>query len=196
MASQTRRFCRCIKKVRSSIKPIRGTTESAAIAVCVKSVLQKHGRTLKKFRCKGKDARVITQRRKRGGGSSASKSRHSKSRSSKSRGGPYFITLVDDTSVKIHRPGSTFILREGDLVTGITYINATRRMVFKLKRVSFGSDHKITKLTFTFEHQGSTASPELHLNDKRVVQFENLRGGVPVPNHQFAQLAKHIQKIN
>ena len=196
MASQTRRFCRCIKKVRSTIKSTRGTPESAAIAVCVKSVLQKHGRTLKKFRCKGKNARVITQRRKRGGGTSASRSRRSKSHSSKSRGSPYFITLVDDTTVKIHRPGSSFILREGDLVRGIVYINATKRMVFKFKRVSFGSDYRITKLTFTFEHQGSTASPELHLNDKRVVQFENLRGGIGVPNHQFAQLAKHIEKID
>jgi len=69
-------------------------------------------------------------------------------------------------------------------------------MVFKFKRVSFGSDYRITKLTFTFEHQGSTASPALHLNADRVVQFENLRGGISVPNHQFALLAKYIQKID
>jgi hypothetical protein len=192
MVSQTRRFCRCIKDVRRSVKPIQGTPESAAIAICVKSVLQKHGRTLKKFSCRGKGARVITQRRKRGGGTSASKSR-----SSKSRGQPYYITLqADGASVKIHRPGSSFILREGDLVKGITYINATKTMVFKLKNISYGLDRVIRKLTFTFEHQGSTVSPALSLDAERIVQFENLRGGISVPNHQFAQLAKHIQKIN
>ena len=37
-------FCRCIKKVRSYIKPIKGSPESAAIAVCIKSVLQTKGK--------------------------------------------------------------------------------------------------------------------------------------------------------
>ena len=60
-------FCDCIKKVRSYIKPIKGTKESrhvkhgsrvrgantsAAIAVCVKSVLQTKGKTLRKFKCR------------------------------------------------------------------------------------------------------------------------------------------------
>jgi hypothetical protein len=62
--SQTRKFCRCIKKVRKYIKPIRGTSEGAAIAVCVKSVLQTRGRTLRKFHCKGKKPYVATQPRK------------------------------------------------------------------------------------------------------------------------------------
>ena len=47
----SKKFCRCIKQVRSYIKPIKGTKESAAIAICVKSVLQTRGRTLKKFKC-------------------------------------------------------------------------------------------------------------------------------------------------
>uniref|UniRef100_A0A6C0DHA3 Uncharacterized protein n=1 Tax=viral metagenome TaxID=1070528 RepID=A0A6C0DHA3_9ZZZZ len=62
--SQTRRFCSCIKKVRKYIKPRRGTKESAATAICVKSVLQTRGRTLRKFHCKtrkGKKAYVATQ---------------------------------------------------------------------------------------------------------------------------------------
>ena len=53
----TQSFCRCIKKVRNSIKPqTRGQSkESAAIAVCIKSVLGSKKRTLKKFSCrKGK----------------------------------------------------------------------------------------------------------------------------------------------
>ena len=55
-------FCKCIKSVRSYIKPIRGTKEQAAIAVCVKSVLQSKGKTLRKFNCKKKQ---LTTRRLR-----------------------------------------------------------------------------------------------------------------------------------
>lgn len=53
----SKKFCRCIKQVRSSIK---GTKEGAAIAICVKSVLQSRGRTLKRFRC-GKKRFLQTQ---------------------------------------------------------------------------------------------------------------------------------------
>jgi len=59
----TKDFCRCIKKVRSSIKPIKGTKESAAIAVCVKSVLQTKGKTLRKFKCR--NGKLFTQKKKR-----------------------------------------------------------------------------------------------------------------------------------
>ena len=48
-----RRFCACIKKVRKTIKSRKNSTkEQGAIAVCVKSVLQSKGKTLKKFTCK------------------------------------------------------------------------------------------------------------------------------------------------
>jgi len=67
--SQTDRFCRCIKKVRKTIRVRRGTPntnqgrEGAAIGICVKSVLQRKlkptGRTLRKFSCK--KHRVVTQ---------------------------------------------------------------------------------------------------------------------------------------
>ena len=52
------RFCDCVKQVRRSVKTRKGSSkgprgrEQAAIAICVKSVLQKRGRTLKKFRCR------------------------------------------------------------------------------------------------------------------------------------------------
>ena len=63
--SQTRKFCKCIKDVRKTVKARRGSSkEKGAIAICVKSVLQKKGRTLKKFKC-GRKARVLTQRRLR-----------------------------------------------------------------------------------------------------------------------------------
>lgn len=205
--SQTRRFCRCIKKVRETVKARKGSSkESGAIAICVTSVLQgkTKKRTLKKFHCKtrnGKKARVITQPRLQGGSSSMSRA---KSRSgSRSYADPsrYYITLEPDgESVKIHRPRGTFILREGDLATGVLYLNATKRVSFKLKRISFGPDQGrdlvIKKLSFKFIHKGKSASPTLFLGNEKEIQFENLRDGVAVPSHQFALLAKHIQKID
>ena len=57
MKSTIKRLCSCIKSVRRKFK------ESAAIAICVKSVLQTKGRTIKKFSCrKGK---LQTQKMKR-----------------------------------------------------------------------------------------------------------------------------------
>jgi hypothetical protein len=57
--TQTRRFCKCIKSVKKT-----GKTERGAIAICVHSVLQSRGRTMKKFNC-GRLARVFTQKAKR-----------------------------------------------------------------------------------------------------------------------------------
>jgi hypothetical protein len=61
---QADRFCRCIKKVRKTVKLRSGRgdaeREKAAIAICVKSVLQSKGRTLKKFSCR-KGAKLQTQ---------------------------------------------------------------------------------------------------------------------------------------
>jgi hypothetical protein len=54
--TKTRRFCRCIKAVKKT-----GKTERGAIAICVHSVLQKKGRTLRRFNC-GRKAAVETQR--------------------------------------------------------------------------------------------------------------------------------------
>jgi hypothetical protein len=55
-------FCHCIKKVKSTVKlrNKKSTKEQAAIGICVKSVLQTRGKTLKKFRC-GKKPRLLTQ---------------------------------------------------------------------------------------------------------------------------------------
>lgn len=61
---QAQKFCRCIKSVRKTLKNRPGSTkEQGAIAVCVKSVVQKRGRTLKTFKC-GKKPRLVTQKRK------------------------------------------------------------------------------------------------------------------------------------
>jgi hypothetical protein len=55
------RFSRCVKKVRKTVSPRKGSTkESAAIGICVKSVLHTRGRTLKRYSKK----RLVTQKRK------------------------------------------------------------------------------------------------------------------------------------
>ena len=51
-------FCHCIKKVRDTVKlriKSARTKESAAIGICVKSVLQRRGKTLKRFSCRKKE---------------------------------------------------------------------------------------------------------------------------------------------
>jgi hypothetical protein len=59
--SQTARFNRCVKSIRKTVKARKGSTkESAAIGICVKSVLHKRGRTLKRYSKK----RLVTQKRK------------------------------------------------------------------------------------------------------------------------------------
>jgi hypothetical protein len=52
-----RKLCSCIKKVRDTVKlRIKSRNkESAAIAICVKSVLQRRGKTLKRFSCRKKE---------------------------------------------------------------------------------------------------------------------------------------------
>jgi hypothetical protein len=62
-------LCRCIKKVRKTVKLRRGQSksrkdrESAAIGICVKSVIQTRGKTLKKFKCNPKPY-LLTQKYK------------------------------------------------------------------------------------------------------------------------------------
>jgi hypothetical protein len=51
-----KKFCSCIKSVRKTVKvrgknKSKGAKESAAIAICVNSVLKRQGKTLKKFTC-------------------------------------------------------------------------------------------------------------------------------------------------
>jgi hypothetical protein len=59
--SQTERFSRCVKMVRRSVKPLPGSNkESAAIAICTKTILHKRGRTIKRYSKK----RLVTQRKK------------------------------------------------------------------------------------------------------------------------------------
>lgn len=58
------KFSRCVKSVRRTVRARKGSNkESAAIAICTKTVLQKRGRTIKRYR-KG---RLTTQKKLRGG---------------------------------------------------------------------------------------------------------------------------------
>ena len=60
--SQAKRFCKCIKAVRKTVRVRPGSNrESAALAICTKTILQSRGRTLKKFSCK-KGAKLMTQK--------------------------------------------------------------------------------------------------------------------------------------
>jgi hypothetical protein len=58
------KFNRCVKSVKKTVKARKGSNkESAAIAICTKSVLQKRGRTMKRYTRK----RLVTQKKFRGG---------------------------------------------------------------------------------------------------------------------------------
>jgi hypothetical protein len=61
-------FCRCIGKVRRTvkvrkgIKPTAANKEAAAIAICTRSVLGRRGKTLKRFSCGRKQPFLKTQK--------------------------------------------------------------------------------------------------------------------------------------
>lgn len=62
---EVNRFCKCIKNVRKTVKlrPGQRNREAAAIGICVKSVLQTRGKTLRKFSCK--NGKLTTQKLRR-----------------------------------------------------------------------------------------------------------------------------------
>jgi hypothetical protein len=60
-----KKLCSCIKKVRKTVKVRKGAStkkarEQAAIGICVRSVLQTRGKTLKRFSCLKKPV-LVTQ---------------------------------------------------------------------------------------------------------------------------------------
>jgi hypothetical protein len=62
------KFNRCVKSVKKTVRARKGSNkESAAIAICTKSVLQKRGRTMKSYSRK----RLLTQKKFRGGAQSS-----------------------------------------------------------------------------------------------------------------------------
>ena len=62
--SLTRKFTRCVKKVRKTVKSRKGSNpESAAIAICTKAVLFPRGRTIKRFKMINGKPKLITQKK-------------------------------------------------------------------------------------------------------------------------------------
>jgi hypothetical protein len=60
----SRKFNRCVKSVKRTVRARKGSNkESAAIAICTKSVLHKRGRTMKRY----SRGRLSTQKKLRGG---------------------------------------------------------------------------------------------------------------------------------
>lgn len=60
MAKLAKTFCRCIKKVKRTVKVRNGSKpEQAAIGICVKSVLGTRGKTLQKFSCTKKGGPIL-----------------------------------------------------------------------------------------------------------------------------------------
>lgn len=65
--AQAEKFCRCIKSVKKTVKLRKGqkktptAKEQAAIAICTTTMLQRRGRTLRKFKCRGKKPMLETQ---------------------------------------------------------------------------------------------------------------------------------------
>jgi hypothetical protein len=59
-----KRFCRCIKKVRKTVKVRpKSSPEQGAIAICVKSVLHRKNKTIKKFNCSNQNKpKIVLQK--------------------------------------------------------------------------------------------------------------------------------------
>lgn len=61
----TQKFCSCIRKVRKTIRRTRRKDKlGRSIGICVRSVLQTKGKTLKSFSCKKR--KLVTQPLKNG----------------------------------------------------------------------------------------------------------------------------------
>jgi len=119
---------------------------------------------------------------RRGGGPSASKSKSD-----------YFITLHDNTSVWIHKPEDTFLLREGDIVSGIEYLNTGKTMQFKLRSVGT-QQGELNKLRFQFVKDGKVRKLHMAPDGKRL-EVNDLEIGISIDKHQFSVLAESIQKV-
>ncbi len=65
--TQAKRMCDCVKSVRRKVKVRKGlapSKEGAAIAICTRSILWPQKRTMKTIKCKGKNPKLFTQKRK------------------------------------------------------------------------------------------------------------------------------------
>jgi len=181
--SQTKRFCRCIKKVRKTLKARKGSSkESGAIGVCVKSVLQRKleptGRTLFKFHCKtrkGKKGRVLTQPQTGG--------KHYTIREDPCKGSPIRLTSIPtgkEDSITYHKDGKDRVLKPGDHVLSITLQDIIRKHPRRIRSRSGSKSRSesfsMSDLIFIDAHYKTLHRPELHirpvLNDYRITKLE------------------------
>ena len=182
--SQTKRFCRCIKKVRKTIKARKGSSkESGAIGVCVKSVLQRKlaptGRTLFKFHCKtrkGKKGRVITQPMKQQTGG-----KHYTIREDPCKGSPIRLTSIPtgkEDSITYHKDGKRHVLKPGDHILSISLQDIIRKHPRRIKSgsKSRSESSSMSNLIFVDAHYKTLHGPELHtrpsLEDYRITKLE------------------------
>jgi hypothetical protein len=197
--SQTKRFCRCIKKVRKTIKARKGSSkESGAIGVCVKSVLQQKlkptGRTLFKFHCKtrrGAKGRVITQPQK-GGRDNDCKQTH--------------ITLTsiptgEGDSITIRKSAhDIFTLKPGTpiLSIGLGSIFHEKRHRRSKSRSASGS---MSNLVFQEAHYKTLHVPDRHrrptLDQYQITKLQFTQGDKTkyVDCEDFEELANHIVPV-
>lgn len=179
--SQTKRFCRCIKNVRKTLKARKGQSkESGAIGVCVKSVLQRKleptGRTLFKFHCKtrkGKKGRVLTQPQKGG--------KHYTIREDPCKRSPIRLTSIPtgkEDSITYHKDGKAHVLKPGDHVLSIALQDILRKHP---RRIRSGSKSRsasasMSNLIFIGAHYKTLHGPELHkrpsLEDYQITKLE------------------------
>jgi hypothetical protein len=204
--SQTKRFCRCIKKVRKTIKARKGSSkESGAIGVCVKSVLQRKleptGRTLFKFHCrtrKGLKGRVVTQPQKGG--------KHYTIREDPCRNSPVTLTSIpkdgQEDSILIHKSARDMvILKPGDTILSIGLGPILRGKSFrrsKSRSASASASASVSHLTFEEAHYKSFHAPKINthptLKDYQITNLLFRQDGHrrQIDCEDFKEFAKHV----
>ena len=214
--SQTKRFCRCIKNVRKTLKARKGQSkESGAIGVCVKSVLQRKlaptGRTLFKFHCKtrrGTKGRVITQPMKGG--------KHYTIREDPCKGSRVKLTAIpregiQDSIIIQKSAHDTVVLKPGDPILSIGLgpilrdkgirvikIRSKSRTRSKSKSASASASLSTSNLIYEEAHYKTLHIPEIHkrptLDQYQITRLIFSQDGHPkhIDCEDFKDFAKHV----
>ena len=210
--SQTKRFCRCIKNVRKTLKARKGQSkESGAIGVCVKSVLQRKleptGRTLFRFHCKtrrGTKGRVITQPMKGG--------KHYTIREDPCKASLVKLTAIPregiQDSIIIHKSAhDTVVLKPGDPILSIGLGPILRDKRFRIirsksrtrsKSRSTSASTSTSNLIYEEAHYKTLHIPEIHkrptLDQYQITRLLFTQDGHPkhIDCEDFKNFAKHV----
>ena len=210
--SQTKRFCRCIKNVRKTIKARKGSTrESGAIGVCVKSVLQRKleptGRTLFRFHCKtrkGAKGRVVTQPMKGG--------KHYTIREDPCKASLVKLTAIpregiQDSIIIQKSAHDTVILKPGDPILSIGLGPILRDKRFRIirsksktrsKSRSTSASTSTSNLIYEEAHYKTLHIPEIHkrptIDQYQITRLLFTQDGHPkhIDCEDFKDFAKHV----